>query len=137
MKPIVAAMIILPLTVSCGLPIDQLVGSVLSRTQIPPRVLLLCAPILRDVDIEAIVIQINAGRDEGVSKTAAITVSGTTCNETATELLAIATSSESTTESETGTSTEPLIEFNALDAAVYETNCTNCYIAIIDALYDN
>ncbi len=125
MKRFLVAFIVLPFTLSCGLPVEALLGTFVSSVSFPPRVLLLCAPILRDVDIQAIVIEINAGRDENVTKTAAIVAAGTTCADTATDLLAIADEPDSG------------VDFTALDAASYETDCTNCYIAIIDALYDD
>lgn len=110
---------------SCGLTNEQLAGiaSFVAGARIPPKVRPICSPLFRDVDLRTIVIEINTNIDADVTKVDAIQSATDSCSAAASELLTAAGEDETST-------------FGTLEAAAYRTDCINCYVAIIDDLYD-
>ncbi len=122
MKRTVIGIIGFSIIPSCGLLLDTLVAPTAARDQIPAHIRALCSPLFRDADLRSIVIELNAARDEEISKSAAITGAGDACSATAAELLTIADAVD--------------LDFDQLTASQFDTDCVNCYIALIDAIYD-
>lgn len=116
-----ALLIIVP---ACGTILQQLAGPPAGRHPVPPRTQSLCSPIFRAADIETIIVSILASKDEGTTKSAALIIADTACDDSAANLLSIAQDEDST------------FEFSALDASAFRDDCLNCYASIIDGIYD-
>lgn len=107
---------------SCGASLGGLLQALAAADPVPLQVRALCAPVLRDVDIQATVIEINTARDEGATKGTAIATAQQTCMDAAANLIAIQDPENP--------------EVDAAEAARFEVDCVNCNVAIIDRLYD-
>ena len=118
---VVALLMLVP---ACGTSIQQIFGPPPGRHPVPPRTQSLCSPIFRAADIETIIVSILASKKEGTTKSAALIIADTICEDSATNLLTIGQDEDST------------FDFDALDAAAFRGDCLNCYVSIIDAIYD-
>lgn len=118
--PIVALLML----TSCNVDLDALTSPPAGRSQLPARLDALCSPVFRDADIAAIIISMNTELDAGISKSAAIEAAIQSCEDNAAQLAAA------------GVVEDNGFDFDELDAVDYRADCTNCLIALIDALYD-
>ncbi len=110
---------------ACDLQLEPLPDTEASSIVLPAGVQQLCTPLFRDVDVVSIIVELNATQNAGGTKTAAISTATNTCSEGAQALLDIAEEEGST------------FEFSALDAIVWEADCINCYVFIIDDMFDD
>ncbi len=123
MSRISIAAVLTTLLPACGTVVPQLLGPPPGRHQVPPRIQALCSPMFRDTDVETIIVSISAAKDDGATKSTALSNANTACADTASALLAI------------GQDENADFEFDAVDAAAFQDDCFNCYVAIIDAIY--
>ena len=110
---------------ACDLPFEPLPNTEAASIVIPDAIGQLCSPIFRDVDIVSIVVELDAIERTGLGKSEAIASAADTCSDGADDLLDIADEEESA------------FVFTALDASVWQADCINCYIAIIDDIFDD
>ncbi len=108
---------------ACDTVIPALLSAPVARHTLPLRTSLLCSPLFRSADIETIIVSIDAAKTEGDTKATAIINADEACSDAAGNLLTI------------GEDENADFDFDALDASAFESDCRNCYIALIDDIY--